>query len=69
MKISARNRLRGKVESVEKGVITSRVKIKIKSPIVLTAIITKEAVEELEIKPGDEVEAIVKATEVMVAKD
>ncbi len=69
MKISARNRLRGKVESVEKGVITSRVKIKIKSPIVLTAIITKEAVEELEIKPGDEVEALVKATEVMVAKD
>ena len=69
MKISARNRLRGKVESVEKGVITSRVKIKIKSPIVLTAIITKEAVEELEIKPGDEVEAIVNATEVMVAKD
>jgi len=35
----------------------------------VTAIITKEAAEELDIKPGDIVEAIVKATEVMVAKE
>jgi molybdopterin-binding protein len=35
----------------------------------VTAIISKEAVEELDIKTGDNVEAVIKATEVMVAKE
>jgi molybdate transport system regulatory protein len=69
LKISARNRLRGVVEEVEKGVITAKVKISIDTPVVVTAIISKEAVEELDIKAGDKVEAVVKATEVMVAKE
>jgi len=69
LKISARNRLRGVVEEVEKGVITAKVKIKIEKPVVVTAIISKEAVEELDIKAGDNVEAVIKATEVMVAKE
>ena len=69
LKISARNRLRGKVQQVDKGVITAKVKIKIETPAVMTAIISKEAVEELGIKTGDTVEAVVKATEVMVAKE
>jgi molybdopterin-binding protein len=34
----------------------------------VTAIISKEAVEDLRIKVGDEVEAVIKATEVMIAK-
>jgi len=69
LKISARNRLRGKVQSVEKGVITAKVKVRIEEPVVITAIISKEAVEELDIKPGNQVEAVVKATEVMIAKE
>jgi len=69
LKISARNRLRGVVQEVEKGVITAKVKIEISMPAVVTAIISKEAVEELDIKPGDNVEAVIKATEVMVAKE
>ena len=69
LKISARNRLRGVVQEVEKGVITAKVKIKIEKPVTVTAIISKEAVEELDIKAGDNVEAIIKATEVMVAKE
>ena len=68
LKISARNRLRGVVKDVEKGVITAKVKIKIEKPVTVTAIISKEAVEELDIKAGDNVEAVIKATEVMVAK-
>ena len=66
MKLSARNRLSGIVEKVDKGVVTSSVKIKIKVPLTITAVITKEAVEELGIKPGSKVEAIIKATEVLV---
>jgi len=53
---------------VEKGIITAKVKIAIDTPVVVTAIISKEAVEELDIKAGDQVEAVIKATEVMVAK-
>ena len=69
LKISARNRLRGIVQEVDKGVVTAKVKIKIDKPVVVTAIISKEAVEELDIKAGDKVEAVIKATEVMVAKE
>ena len=69
LKISARNRLKGIVKTVEKGVITAKVKIEVKTPVTVTAIISKEAVEELDIKKGNNVEAVIKATEVMIAKE
>lgn len=68
MKLSARNQLKGKVVSVEKGVITAKVKVEVQVPLTVTAVITKESVEELDIKEGDEVVAIVKSTEIMIAK-
>lgn len=68
MKISARNKLKGTVKSVEKGIITSKVAIEIVTPATITAVITKEAIEELNIKVGDSVEAVIKATGVMIAK-
>ena len=68
LKISARNQLKGTVQSVEKGLITAKVKIKIDAPVIITAIISKESVEELSVKTGDTIEAVIKATEVMVAK-
>ncbi len=68
LKLSARNRFKGKVVAVEKGVITAKVKVEVKLPVTVTAVITKDAVDELDIKVGDEVEAIVKSTEVMIAK-
>ncbi len=69
LKISARNRLKGIVKSVEKDKIVAKVKIEITSPATVTALISAEAVEDLDIKTGDKVEAVVKATEVMVAKE
>ena len=68
LKLSARNQLKGKVVSVEKGVITGKVKVKVEMPVTVTAVITKEAIEDLDIKVGDEVTAIVKSTEIMIAK-
>lgn len=68
LKISARNRLKGRVLSVEKERITAKVKIEITIPAVITALISTEAVDDLDIKAGDSVEAVVKATEVMIAK-
>ena len=69
LKISARNRLKGIVENVDKGSVTAKVKIKIDTPVTITSVITKEAVEDLELKSGDKVEAIIKSTEVMVLKE
>ncbi len=69
LKISARNRLEGIVQEVDKGVVTAKVKIRIDRPVVLTAIISREAVEELDIKAGDRAEAVIKATEVMIGKE
>ena len=44
------------------------VKVKIEAPDVITAIITKESVQDLDIKSGDAVVAIIKSTEIMVGK-
>ncbi len=69
MKISARNVFEGEVKNIELGAIMSNVKIEVTSPEIITAIITKESVEKLGLKEGDKVSAIIKSTEVMVAKD
>ena len=61
--------MKGIVQSVEKGAVTTKVKIKIEVPLIVTSIISKEAVEELGVKTGDTVEAVVKATEVMIVKE
>jgi len=67
-KLSARNRIRAKITKVEKGDIISLVKLASDMPVKLTSIISNEAVEDLGLREGDEVEAIIKSTEVMVAK-
>ena len=67
VKLSARNRLKGVVEEVQLGEVGANIKISVK-PGVVTAFITREAAEALELKKGDRVEAVIKATEVMVAK-
>jgi molybdate transport system regulatory protein len=69
VKISARNLIYGKVIAVDKGEVGATVKIEVKVPCVVTAFITKEAVEDLKIVEGDDVTAVIKATEVMVSKE
>ncbi len=68
VKLSARNHFIGKVVSVEKGVITAKVKVEVTMPVIVTAVVTTEAVEDLEIQVGDEVQAIMKSIEVIIAK-
>ena len=68
MRLSARNRLKGKVVEVTRGQTTAHVRIDI-GGIGITASITNEAVDELGLKPGDEAYAVVKASDVMVGKD
>jgi len=69
LKISARNRLKGVVKGVDKGDVIAKVKLEVKTPAVITALISREAVDDLNIRVGDSVEAVIKATEVMIAKE
>jgi molybdopterin-binding protein len=66
MKISARNRLKGRIVEVRKGQTTANVRIEVAGTIV-TAAIANEAVDELGLKVGQEAYAVVKASDVMVA--
>ncbi|MCW5680692.1 MAG: TOBE domain-containing protein [Xanthobacteraceae bacterium] len=68
MKISARNQIAGKVTAVTKGATTAHVKIDI-GGTTITASITNEAVDELGLKTGSSVKAIIKASDVMVGVD
>lgn len=68
-KLSARNRLRVQITDVQKGEVTASIKMKVTTPAALTSIISREAVEDLDLKAGDEVVAIIKSTEVIIAKE
>ena len=68
MKISARNRLKGKIVEVKKGATTAHVRIDVNGTTV-TASITNEAVDELGLKPGMTASAVIKASDVMIAVD
>jgi molybdopterin-binding protein len=69
MKISARNRLKGKVAGIVKGATTSHVRIDIGGGVIVTASITNEAVDELKLTVGKQAYAVVKASDVMVGVD
>lgn len=68
MKLSARNQIKGKIVEVIRGATTSHVRIDIGGAIV-TASITNESVDELNLVAGKEAYAIIKASDVMVAVD
>jgi molybdopterin-binding protein len=68
MKLSARNRLKGKIVEIKKGVTTAHVKIDVGGTVV-TAAITNESVEELKLAAGQTAYAVIKASDVMVGID
>ncbi len=68
MKLSARNQIKGRIASVQTGQTTAHVRIDIGHGVIVTASITNEAVDELDLKPGDEAVAVIKASDVMIAK-
>ena len=69
MKLSARNVLKGKVVSVEKGSTTAHVKIEIASGQVVTSAITNESVDALGLKVGGDAYAVIKSSDVIIAVD
>lgn len=66
--LSGRNQLRGIVEEVRVEGLLAQVRIRIGDQR-LTAIITRDAVDELRLKRGQPALAVIKSTEVMVARE
>jgi molybdate transport system regulatory protein len=68
MELSARNMLKGTVTDIKKGAIMAKVVIAIGSGLQVVSVVTVESVEELKLKVGDEAYAVIKSTEVLLAK-
>jgi molybdopterin-binding protein len=64
--LSARNRFRGVVRAVEVDGLIARVEIDVTEPARVVAIVTRESVEELGLKPGMSAAGVVKSTSVLV---
>lgn len=68
MKISARNSLPGTIKNIQKGATTAHVTIDVNG-LTVTAAITNESVDELGLREGSQVKAVVKSSDVMIAVD
>ena len=68
MRLSTRNRLPGSITQVVKGEAAARVSMQVGDNH-MVALITRESAEELDLQPGKQVMALVKATDVMVMTD
>ena len=68
MPISARNKLRGQIEEVQLGDVMAHVVVRVGENIIESAI-TRRSADELKLKKGDTVTAVIKSTEVMIQKD
>ena len=69
MQISARNQISGAVELISKGTVNAEVYIKLKSGYTIISVITNTAVNNLDLKLGDEVVAIFKSSTVLLSTD
>ncbi|MEQ5803501.1 TOBE domain-containing protein [Halomonas sp. H10-9-1] len=69
MKISARNVIKGNVLEVKEGPVNSQVRVDIGGGNVIKSMITSDAVEELGIAVGSEVQVVIKASDVMLGID
>jgi molybdopterin-binding protein len=68
MPISARNKLRGTIEEIQFGDVMTHVVVRVGDNLI-ESVITRRSADELKLKKGDTVSAVVKATEVMIQKD
>ena len=66
--LSARNQFKGTIKSVKLGTVMAEVIMQV-GDIEVVAVITRESHDRLALKPGDTATAVIKATEVMIARD
>jgi molybdopterin-binding protein len=68
MKISARNALKGKILAIKKGAVMAQITVDIGGGNQVLSAIFVDSVEDLGLKVGDEVLAVIKSTDVMIAQ-
>lgn len=68
LKLGAGSQLKGEIVAVERGAATAKVNLKIEMPAVITMVITKKALKDLDLRVGDEIEAIVKSTDIVLGR-
>jgi molybdate transport system regulatory protein len=67
LRISARNQLRGIVSKISPGAVNGEVKLELPGGRMLTAIVTLDALNELQLQPGSACTALIKASHVLIA--
>ncbi len=67
-KLSARNRIEGKIVELQLGGVMGHVTVQAGKNLI-ESVITKRSVEEMKLKVGDRVTAVIKSTEVMLEKE
>ena len=68
LNISARNKFQGEIEKITKGDINSEVVLNIGNSDKIAAVITSDSIENLKLKKGEKLSAIIKASDVMIGK-
>jgi len=67
MKISARNQFKGKVKKIEKGAVAAKVVLDVNG-MEIVSVVTVDSVNDLDIQLGDEITALIKASDVILGK-
>jgi molybdopterin-binding protein len=68
MTLSARNRLEGEIVELQLGSVMAHVVMRVGENLI-ESVITKRSADEMKLKVGDKVAAVIKSTEVMLEKD
>ena len=68
MQISARNALKGRITAIKRGAVMSQITVDMGGGQRVMSAIFVDSVDDLGLKVGDEVLAVVKSTDVMIAK-
>ena len=69
MKYGARNKISAKVTSIKSDSIMSLVKFEVVAPAQMASVLTTESLQDLDLKPGDVVQLVVKAIHVLPVKE
>ena len=69
MKLSARNKFKTIIKKINDQDLISTLELSLNEPAIVTAVITKDAAEEMDIKVGDSIKVVVKPTEIFIQKD
>jgi molybdopterin-binding protein len=66
LKISARNKIKTVIKEIRGQELIATLCLTLKDPYIITAVITKDAAEDMDIKVGDKIKIIVKPTEIFI---